>query len=59
MFKNELKQIFLVYRPYKEWISKDVNNDNDLNLHLHDQKSGWLRYRLYDNSTSYNSIYDS
>ena len=21
-----------------------MNNDNDLNLHLHDQMSGWLRY---------------
>ena len=33
-----------VYRPYKESISKERNNDNDLNLHLHDQMSGWLRY---------------
>ena len=26
-----------------------MNNDNDLNLHLHDQMSGWLRhcYRQY------------
>ena len=32
-----------VYRPYKESISKEMNND-DLNLHLHDQMSGWLRY---------------
>ena len=37
-------QIFCVYRPYKESISKEMNNDNDLNLHLHDQTSGWLRY---------------
>ena len=29
----------------KELISKEMNNDNDLNLHLHDQMSGWLRYR--------------
>ena len=21
-----------------------MNNDNDSNLHLHDQMSGWLRY---------------
>ena len=34
-----------IYRPYnKESISKEINNDNDLNLHLHDQMSGWLRY---------------
>ena len=26
-------QIFLVYRPYKESISDEMNNDNDLNLH--------------------------
>ena len=35
-----------VYRPYKESISKEMNNDNDLNLHLHYQMSGWLRYWL-------------
>ena len=23
-----------------------MNNDNDLNLHLHDQMWGWLRYRV-------------
>ena len=23
------------------------NNDNDLNLHLHDQMLGWLRYRVW------------
>ena len=23
-----------------------MNNDNDLNLHLHDQMSGWLRHRV-------------
>ena len=33
-------------RPYKESISKEMNNDNDLNLHLHDQMSGWRRYCL-------------
>ena len=37
-------QFFCVYRPYKEPISKEMNNDNHLNLHLHDQMSGWLRY---------------
>ena len=31
---------FCVYRPYKESISKEMNNDNDLNLHLHDQIVG-------------------
>ena len=30
-----------VYRPYKESTSKEMNNDNDLNLHLHDQMSGF------------------
>ena len=33
-------KFFCVYRPYKESISKEMNND-DLNLHLHDQMSGW------------------
>ena len=37
-------KFFCIYRPYKESISKEMNNDNDLNLHLHDQMSGWLRY---------------
>ena len=39
-------QIFCVYRPYKESITKEMNNDIaiDLTLHLHDQMSGWLRY---------------
>ena len=37
-------KFFCVYRPYKESISEEMNNDNDLNLHLHDQMSGWLRY---------------
>ena len=32
-------QIF-VYGLYKESISKEMNNDNGLNLHLHDQMSG-------------------
>ena len=37
-------KFFCVYRPYKGPISKEMNNDNDLNLHLHDQMSGCLRY---------------
>ena len=37
-------KFFCVYRPYKEPNSTGMNNDNDLNLHLHDQMSGWLRY---------------
>ena len=37
-------KFFCVYRPYKESISKEMNNDNGINLHLHDQMSGWLRY---------------
>ena len=37
-------KFFCVYRPYKEQISKEMNNDNNLNLHLHDQMSSWLRY---------------
>ena len=32
------------YRPYKESISKEMNNDNDLNLHSMTKLSGWLRY---------------
>ena len=38
-------KFFCVYRPlYKEPISKEMNNDNHLSLHLHDQMSDWLRY---------------
>ena len=37
-------KFFCFYRPYKEPISEEMNNDNHLNLHLHDQMSGWLRY---------------
>ena len=36
-------KFFFVYRPYKESFSKEMNNNNDLNLRLHDQMSGWLR----------------
>ena len=32
-------KFFCVYRPYKEPISEEMNNDNHLNLHLHDQMS--------------------
>ena len=36
------RQIFLrLYRPYKESISKAMNND-DLNLHSVTKLSGWL-----------------
>ena len=37
-------KFFCVYRPYKEPISKEMNNNNHLNLHLHEQMSGWPRY---------------
>ena len=40
-------KFFSVYRPYKESISKEMNKDRDLNLHLHDQMSDWLRYCIY------------
>ena len=33
-------KFFCVYRPYKESVSKEMNNDNNLNLHLHDQIVG-------------------
>ena len=39
-----LCKFFCVYRPYKESISKKMNNDNDLNLHSMTKLSGWLRY---------------
>ena len=39
-----LCKFFCVYRPYKESISKEMNNDNDLNLHSMTKSSGWLRY---------------
>ena len=35
---------FRVYRLKKESISKEMNNDNDLNLHSMTKLSGWLRY---------------
>ena len=45
-FGHANANFFGVYRPYKESISKEMNNDNDSNLHLHDQMSGWLRHLL-------------
>ena len=36
----QMQIFFCVCRPYKESISKEMKNDNDLNLHLHDQMSG-------------------
>ena len=43
-FGHANENFFCVYRPYKEPIYKEMENDNHLNLHLHDQMSGWLRY---------------
>ena len=37
-------EFFSVYRPYRESISKEMNNENDLNLHSMTKFSGWLRY---------------
>ena len=37
-------KFFCVYRPYKESITKEMNNDNDLNLHSMTKLSGWLLY---------------
>ena len=36
--------IFLCFWPYKERLSKEMNNGNDLNLHSMTKLSGWLRY---------------
>ena len=33
-----------MYISYKELISKEMNNDNDLNLHSMTKLSGWLCY---------------
>ena len=41
-------EFFCVYRPYKESISKEMNNDSDLNLHSMTKLSGWLRYWVVD-----------
>ena len=38
-----------------------MNNDSDLNLHLHDQMSGWLRYcskNLFISKTKYGGCMD-
>ena len=43
-FGHMLCKFFCVYRPYKESISKEMNNDNDLNLHSMTKLSGCLRY---------------
>ena len=43
-FGHANANFFCVYKPYKESISKKMNNDNDLNLHLNDLMSGWLGY---------------
>ena len=36
--------IFCVYGPSKGSICKEMNNDNDLNLHSMTKLSDWLRY---------------
>ena len=36
--------IYERYRSYKESISKEMNNDNNPNLHSMTNMSGWLRY---------------
>ena len=36
-----------IFGVYKESISKEMNDDNDLNLHLNDQMSDRLRYDLF------------
>ena len=40
-------KVICVYRQYNESVSEEMNNDNDLNLHLNDQMSGPLRYGLF------------
>ena len=35
---------FCFYRTYQESIPKEMNNDNQLNLHSMTKLSGWLRY---------------
>ena len=42
-FSVLIRKIFCVY---KESISKEMNDDNDLNLHLNDRMSGRLRYEI-------------
>ena len=43
----------LIHRQNKKSISNEMNNDNGLNLHLHDQMSGWLRYWVQYNAKIY------
>ena len=43
-------QIFLCLWTIKELISKEMNNDNDLNLHSMTKLSGWLCYCCRGNS---------
>ena len=45
-FGYAMKIFLCLYRPYKESISKEMNNDDDLNLHSMTKLSGWLRYWL-------------
>ena len=42
-FDRTNANFFCVYIPYRESISKEMNNDNDLNLHSMTKLSGWLR----------------
>ena len=45
VMQNKCK-FFCVYRTYNESISKEMNNDNDSNLHSWTKLSGWFwRYR--------------
>ena len=37
-------KFFCGNRPYKEAISKEMNNDNVVNLNSKTKLSGWLRY---------------
>ena len=51
-------QILGVYRPYKESISKEMNNDIELNLHSMTKLSGCLRYcRLLPRPTVFANCY--
>ena len=45
-----LCKFFCVYRPYKESISKEMNND--LNLHSMTKLSGWLRHCIQSASSA-------
>ena len=52
VMKNKFK-FFCVYRPYKESISKEMKNDNDLSLHSMTKLSGWLRYWIRSHDKIY------